>query len=253
MGAAGFVLALAFAFPNQQGTRLLATVDIPNPDTLRTALCTSSRRLAVQFERRQPEGKDSTGRQTPQNFANTAGAVFRIMDGTVAARAACVLVSDPFLTGAVLVPLKRPSQTARCAKARYPELQADKDRPVVACWPIADGPPHLQVAIVEFARRLTNALASLVVVEPMIDAYIRTYVDYPAQFTGPGSDLWRADDGGEIQPEGFEVVFLLRRGAGYVIGIDWAGAEGRALSVHISDGPGQFKEVVSDSWYHSPL
>lgn len=35
--------------------------------------------------------------------------------------------------------------------------------------------------------------------------------------------------------------------------IDWAGAEGSALSVHTSDGGVQFKEILTESWYRSPL
>ena len=34
------------------------------------------------------------------------------------------------------VPIARPPETARCAKAMYPDFQADKGRPVVGCWPI---------------------------------------------------------------------------------------------------------------------
>ena len=249
MGTALLVLALAFAFPNEQGTSLLATGEIAKPGGLRIALCSGGQRVSVQFERRQPEGAKTTGRQAPHNFSQTAGAVFRIVGGKVAADATCVLADESFPTGATVVPLKRPPQTARCSKAAYPQFQADKDRPVVACWPIAEGGPGIQVAIVEFSRRLTRALASLVV----IDGDRRAYIDYPADFKGPGDDLWRADDGGEIHSEGFEVVFLLKRGATYVLAVDWAGAEGNALSVHTADAGAQFKEVVTDSWYRSPI
>lgn len=249
MGTTGVLLALAFAFPNLQGTRLLATSEIPKPETLRVALCGGSQRLAVQFERRQAEGRNSTSRQTPHNFERTAGAVFRIVNGTIGADAACVLTDETFLSDGTLIPVKRPPQTARCSTARYPEFQADKGRPVVGCWPIAESPSGLQVAVIEFARRLTNALASLVV----IDGKRRMYIDYPAQFKGPGDDLWRADDGGEIHAEGFDVVFLMKRGTTYFIAIGWAGAEGSVLSVHTSDGGQQLKELLTDSWYRSPL
>ena len=57
----------------------------------------------------------------------------------------------------------------------------------------------------------------------------------------------------EIHAEGFEVVFLLKRGTTYVLAVDWAGAEGNALSVHTAEGGGQFKEIISDSWYRSPM
>lgn len=249
MGTALLFVALVFAFPNEQGTSLLATGEIAKPELLRVALCSGNRRISVQFERTQPEGPKTTGRQTPQNFAHTAGAVFRIGGGKLAADATCVLGDESLLANATAIPLKRPPQNARCSKATYPLFQADKDRPVVGCWPIAESGAGIQVAIIEFSRRLTRALASLVV----IDGGRRTYIDYPADFRGPGEDLWRADDGGEIHAEGFEVVFLLKRGTTYVLAVDWAGAEGNALSVHTAEGSGQFKEVVSDAWYRSPI
>jgi hypothetical protein len=249
MNASLLLVALAFAFPNEQGTRLLATGEIAKPEVLRIAICSGGQQLSVQFERRQPEGAKTTGRHTPQNFAQTAGGVFRIVNGNVSPDATCVLGDEAFLAGATIVPLKRPRQNARCSKATYPLFQTDKNRPVVGCWPIAESAARIQVAIIEFSRRLTQALASLVVVED--DR--RTYIDYPADFKGPGDDLWRADDGGEIHAEGFEVVFLMKRGNRYVVAVDWAGAEGNVLSVQTADGPGQFKEVISDSWYRAPL
>lgn len=246
--AALLILAAAFAFPNEPGTRLLATSEIAKPEALRVALCTGGQQVPVQFERRQPEGQKSTGRQTPQNFGSTAGSVFRITTGTVSADATCVLVEESFLAGATSLPLKRPSPTARCSRTAYPEFQSDKGRAVVGCWPIADS-GGVHVAIIEFSRRLNQALASLVVV----DGERRMYVDYPADFSGPGADLWRADDGGEIYAEHFDVVFLLKRGSTYLLAIDWAGAEGNALSLQAADGAGQFKKLITESWYRSPL
>src|SRR5688500_17740008 len=108
MSAAGLLLALAFAFPNEQGTRLLATADIAKPEVLRIALCSGGQQVGVQFERRQPEGADSTARQTPRNFANTAGAVFRITGGKVNADATCMLAAESFIRGATVLPLQRP-------------------------------------------------------------------------------------------------------------------------------------------------
>ena len=250
MNAAALLLAaVAFAFPNEQGTRLLATADITNPESLRIALCSSGQQVQVQFERRQPEGADSTGRQTPRNFANTAGAVFRITGAKVSADVTCMLADESFVRGATVLPLKRPADDARCPKARYPDFQADKGRPVVGCWPIAESTAGARIALIEFERRLTYALASLIVV----DGDRRIYVDYPAKFKAPGDTLWRVDDGGEINPDSFRVVFLLKRGSSYLLAVDWGGAEGSALALHVSESGGQFKEVLSDSWYRSPL
>lgn len=250
MNAAGLLLlTVAFAFPDEQGTRLLATAELAKPEALHIGLCSGGRQVRVQFERRQPEGAQTNHRQTPRNFANTAGVVFRITSGNVSADATCVLADESFLAGATVLPLKRPADDARCPKARYPDFQADKGRPVVRCWPIAESSAGTDVAIIEFARRLTDALASLVVV----DGDRRMYVDYPAQFKGPGDDLWRVEDGGELRADGFDVVFLLKRGSTYLVAVDWGAAEGSALSLHISEAGNQFTEVINDSWYRSPL
>lgn len=250
MGPAGLLLvALAFGLPDEQGARLLVTSEIAAPEALRIALCSGGQRLSVQFEGRQPQGRNTTHRATPQNFAQTAGAVFRIAGGKVIPDATCVLADESFLAGATVVRLDSPAQNARCSQAAYPQFQADKNRPVVGCWPIAESGTGIQVAIIEFSRRLTQALASLIV----IDGDRRMYIDYPADFKGPGESLWRVDDGGDIHADAFEVVFLLKRGSTYVLAIDWGGAEGNALSVQTAEGGGQFKEVVRDFWYRSPM
>jgi hypothetical protein len=47
----------------------------------------------------------------------------------------------------------------------YPLFQTAKSRPVVGCWPIGESSAGTRVAVIEFARRLTHALASLVVID----------------------------------------------------------------------------------------
>ena len=164
------LLAVAFAFPNESGTRLLTTASLDARAVYQTAL---------------------------------------------------------------LLPARR---------ARLPMLRLSRERS--GCR--FGGPRRIRAV---FARRLSSALASLVV----IDGDRRLYIDFPAEFRGPGADLWRADDGGEIHPEGFEVVFPLKRADAYVLGIDWKGAEGSAPSICGAEPGAQFKEVLTDFWYRSPL
>jgi len=237
----------AFAFPNLKGTRLLSTAEIASPEAMYAAICTGDEEVGVRFERRQPRGENFNGRQTSGNFASVAGAVFRVVGGKVGAGSTCFMISDAVVEDATFIPLTRTSRDARCSQAQYPQFEKAKSRPVVGCWPIAEFEPRTQVAIIKFARHLNQALASLVV----IDGERRMYVDYPAEFNGPGADLWRADDGGEIHPEGFEIVFLLKRGSAYLLAIDWAGAEGLALWSAAENG--QFEQLIGDSWYQSPL
>ena len=94
---------------------------------------------------------------------------------------------------------------------------------------------------------LTAALASVVV----RDGARLLFADFPAKFRGEGEDIWRVDDGGELDPQYIRVVFLLRRGASIVLGIDWAGTEGNDLSVFVSDVD-RFTKAIEDYWYRAP-
>jgi hypothetical protein len=108
--------------------------------------------------------------------------------------------------------------------------------------------PGKDVALLEFARRGKDALASLV----FVDGARTMFADYPAEFRREGEDLWRADDGGVLSPEGFQLVCALRRGGWYALGIAWSGSEGQSLSLWISDGSERFTKVVNDYWYQLP-
>jgi hypothetical protein len=120
---------------------------------------------------------------------------------------------------------------------------------VINCWPLARFTPEKQVAFLEFERRGKDALASLVVV----DGSRTMFADLPAEFRGPGEDLWRADDGGVLTPEGLQIVCALQRGRWFALGTAWQGAEGRLLSLWISEGSERFTKVVNDYWYQAPL
>ena len=123
-----------------------------------------------------------------------------------------------------------------------------RGRPVVHRSPLARLTPGKQVALLEFERRGKDALASLVVV----DGSRTLFADLPAEFKGPGQDLWRVDDGGVLTPEGLQIV--LRAAAWRLVrpGTAWQGAEGRVLSLWISEGGDRFTKVIDDYWYQVP-
>jgi hypothetical protein len=235
-----------FGLPDQSGARLLLMPNLAHPELLKTALCSGGRRFPVQFERRQAEREGHNGRQTADNFDNLAGSVFRILGGRTDPGATCFLASEPLLSGVTLLSIAAPVGSGACVhRDRFATL---RDRPVTHCWPIARMPPGKDVALLEFARRGKDALASLV----FVDGARTMFADYAAEFRREGEDLWRADDGGVLSPEGFQLVCALRRGGWYALGIAWSGSEGQSLSLWISDGSDRFTQVVHDYWYQLP-
>jgi hypothetical protein len=236
-----------FGLQDQNGSRLLLIPNLVQPELLKVALCSGGRRFPVQFRRRQVERESNNGRQTPYNFDNLAGSVFTILTGRVDPDAICFLASEPMLAGSTLLSIAAPEGSGACLqRGRFATL---RDRPVIHCWPIARMAPEKQVALLEFGRRGTDALASLVVV----DGTRTMFADYPAEFRGAGQDLWRVDDGGVLAPEGFEIVCALQRGLWYALGIAWPAAEGQSLSLWISEGSERFAKVINDYWYRAPI
>jgi hypothetical protein len=234
-----------FGLPDQRGSRLLLIPKLARPELLKAALCSGGRRVAVQFERRQVEGAND-GRQTWHNFDTLAGNAYTVLGNTVDPDAPCFLASEAWLAGSAVLSIAEPEGSEACL---HPDrFAALRDRPVVHCWPLARLGPEKQVALLEFERRGKAALASVV----FVDGARTVFADFPAEFRGMGQDLWRVDDGGVLSPDAVKIVCALQRGGGYALGIAWAGAEGRLLSLWISEGSERFTKVINDYWYQAP-
>jgi hypothetical protein len=236
-----------FGLRDQSGARLLLIPSLPRPEILTAALCSGGRRVSIQFDHRQTQRDSGSGRQTPERFDELAGNVFTVIAGKVDRDATCFLASEPLLAGSTLLRTAAPVGSGACLqRGRFAALRG---RPVNHCWPISRMEPGKQIALLEFDRRGKDALASLV----LVDGGRTMFADYPAEFRGEGQDLWRADDGGVLSEEGFEIVCALQRGDWYALGIAWGGAEGRSLSLWISQGTDRFTKVINDYWYQAPM
>jgi hypothetical protein len=235
-----------FGLPDQRGRRLLVVPKLTRPELLHTALC-ADHRLPVQFERGQHEAAGGDGRQTSRSFDTLAGSVFTVV-GTdaVTPDTPCFLASDAFMAGSIVLRVGATQGPESCREAG--RFATTRERRVLHCWPLARLGPDAQVVLLEFERRGTDALASVV----LVDGARTIFADIHAEFRKAGEDLWRVDDGGVLSPRGLTIVCALRRGAGYALGTAWAGTEGRSLSLWIAEGGDRFTEVVNDYWYQAP-
>jgi hypothetical protein len=235
-----------FALPDGRGARLLASPELTRPELVKTALCSGGRRVPFQFERRQIE-RAGTFRHSSRNFDALAGSVFTVAGPPVDADVPCFLAADAMLADSSVLGITAPEGTGGCTVQS--RIATMRHRPVVRCWPIARLARGQQVVLVEFERREKDALASLV----LVDGARLVFADFPAEYRGPSEDLWRVDDGGVLSPDGFAIVCVLQRGDGYVLGLAWAGAEGRSLSLWVAERGDRFTHVISDYWYQAPV
>ena len=243
----------AFAFPDSNGTRLLAASELSQPDMVHDALCSDGRRVPVRFDRWQAE-RDNNGRQEPSNFDKLPGIVFTVMQGRIgggqgAEAVSCFVAPTTLLSSATLLPVQPLTGSRECGPDVGSRLASSRNRPVVRCWRIAGLPTGRSLVLAQFARQGTDALASMV----LLDHDRTIFADYPAKYEKEGQDLWRADDGGVMTPDGFQVVFLLQRGNSYVLGLSWAGSEGHSLTVAVSNDATRFTNVIVDYWYRAPI
>lgn len=239
----------AFAFPDDTGSRLLVVAEVSQPDRFKTALCDRCGRVTIKYEHQQKAREGGTHREAPYNFDALAGSVFRIMGGKVDSDETCFLASDSLLAAAAVVPVERPIAAEQCGSEIRGRVASARARDVVGCWIIGRLPASAQLVLVEFAPLGKDALAAVVLL-----AHDRIAIaDYPGTYRGPGEDVWRVEDGGVLLPGDFRVVFLLKRGDFYSLGINWSGAEGANLALFISTSGNRFTHVINDYWYRAPL
>jgi len=211
-------------------------------------VCPGGRVLRVQYLRQQSEIAGGASRQISSEFEDQPGAVFRVLGGTITADATCLLTMDSLLAGTRAVPLDPVNAATACGAAERRRLSDLRGRPVVHCWPLAGFGRDARVVLLEFERRGSNALAGLA----LVGARVRAFWDLPAEYRGEGESVWRVDDGGVMSPEGFEILFALKSGGAWLLGVSWASTESLSLSLLVSrDGTG-FEELVHGDRYVAP-
>jgi hypothetical protein len=238
----------AFALPDQTGTRLIATAGIPHAEGVHKALCGDGRSVVVQYDHRQIERKDNNGRQVPANFDKLGGDVFRVAGATVSVEATCFLTGSGWIDGATVVSMRAENKQSGCGNGVETRFAEVKSRAVIRCFPLKVLEDGTRIVLAEFARTGTHALASVAV----IAAGRLLFGDYPAEVRAGGADLWRVDDGGKLSPEGFDIVFVAQREGRLALAVSWAGTEGRALTLFVSDTGNELKRVLGDYWYQMP-
>lgn len=128
-------------------------------------------------------------------------------------------------------------------------ISAVKQREIKAAWKLADLPPDRGLYLVQFVRQNKNMLFSLVVE----DGGKLKFMDYPAVVQEDEYSVWRVDDGGEVLPEMFSLLFAAETTDGLLLGLNWWGAEG-INSFFLSQEGDTFKELdIQYGRYTSPL
>ncbi|WP_148316067.1 hypothetical protein [Aneurinibacillus aneurinilyticus] len=140
------------------------------------------------------------------------------------------LIEKDAFKGNTFLPYK-PVKQGRFSDKTIRKVTEFKKRKVIKQGLIGEISPGVQIGLVEFERTEKNVLASIVMTTP--NGLV--FKDFPATYVD-GVWSWRADDGGEIEPRLFNILFVTKSKTGYTLGLEWIGAERNNLSVLQQNG-----------------
>lgn len=232
-----------FAYADRTGTRLLTPgleTGGLDPRQFDAALGEGGKLFRISHLGKQ-EGTDPN--QIAGRFANNAGHLFRITDGKVKENSSCLLIRRAEHPAAALAPCIPGGNAPEKDPGRLKKLSGSFGRKLVTAWLLAGGADGSRLHLVLYERNKSGALAAL--------AWTREGKTLFHAMPGrddPGS-TWRVDDGGEIGPDAFTVLCLLRSP---FFAIAWDGAEGQSLIVY-SAQDGTLKEVARAARYWGAL
>jgi len=249
-------LKAVFGFADREGKQLLVTGQDEGEEKIMAlldrAIGENSSVLSVKFVKwQQGDEESSSGRDTAQNFKNIPGYLFTVLEGKAVTDQTYYLADSRDFNTQSLLPIQ--PTNAEKGSANVDEetkmgISLAQKRGIKQIWKFADIFDHKQLYLVQFVKEGKEMLFSFVLKEGNQLAFM----NYPAVAQDEYS-VWRIDDGGQISPDMFSVLFAARTSKGMVLGLNWWGAEG-VNSFLLKQVQNSFEEMNIDySRYTSPL
>lgn len=245
-----------FGFADVEGKHILVTGHEKGLDKemalLNKAIGDNGKVLSLSFEKWQAGNESSNGRETAYNFANLPGYLYKVEEGAANIDKTYYLTESVDFNQEALLPIQpidvNQAPTAVEESVRT-SITTAKQRELQQIWKLADLSTNRQLYLVQFVREDKDMLFSLVLKEE--DKF--TFMDYPAVIQEDEYSVWRVDDGGEVIPEMFSILFAAETPNGLLLGMEWWGAEG-VNTFFLNKNRDSFKEMdIHYGRYTSPI
>ncbi|OMF97542.1 hypothetical protein [Paenibacillus sp. FSL R7-0273] len=245
-----------FGFAGEAGRQLLVTREGNDEElqmqALDTAIGSGGQVLRVRFGGWQEGNDQNNGRELAVNLPNISGYVFTVDGDAAVPDETYYLVNSSTFQLEALVPVEPGPADADQLPESDPvrkSITDAKHREIQSAWKLASLPPGRELYLVQFVRQNKDMLFSLVLEE---EGKL-SFMDYPAEITDNEYSVWRVDDGGEVIPQMFSLLFAARTTDGLLLGVNWLGAEG-INSFFLEQTGETFKELdIQYDRYTSPL
>jgi len=238
---------LTFAYADATGTRLLG-FDQKHPKQYTQAISAPGRGIPIQYVKHQKLSDESNGRNNMYNFDKDEGEIYKVVKGKLPENESVVLAAKDAFAGHTFLDyraLTKKNLDQKTVKA----IEKAKNRKVLKQWKIGEVPSEVQVGIIEFERvKGKKPLASFV----LVTKKGLVFDDFEGNEEENDYSTWRVDDGNEMDPELFRVIFVTRSQSGYSVGLEWIGSEGNSIDVLQQEGK-KFRIVDHSYRYTAPL
>ncbi|WP_144062757.1 hypothetical protein [Sphingobacterium paucimobilis] len=202
----------------------------------------------LDFVKVQKESDDYNGRQTPDNFDNVPGAVFKLAAKAKPGDAYVLLCSDSFLKSRKA--LKIHNNVAYATKSSLvTELKKTYGRSVTNAKLIATTAQKDSIFLAQLAP-VGDSLTVVLVTKPLTGKNLLIQ-EFKAEYNEMST--WRVDDGGEFPMEDFTILNAFEHKGKIELVTSFPGAEGGDLTF-LTPGKNNRYHIVKESYvYWSPL
>ena len=234
-----------FAFFDRSGRRLITLGSADKEFILKApqAVFVTNQTVLTTFSHTQKSNPGNTHRHTASNFDRLAGHVLLTETPGPANQSVLLFDQSAFSVRRLLDCTSLATDLSSDDRRR---IEAAQQRSIEQSWGLLQATDGTQIHLVLFQRSGNQALASLVILQ----RNRILFRDFPAQFNPEST--WRVDDGGNILPEQFRILYLGDVNEHLEIAYEFRGAEGNILDF-FRESNGALVKIFTASRYMSPL
>jgi hypothetical protein len=239
---------LQFGFADASGTHILMLTpgdENINPADYKQTISADGKVIPVRFLKEKQATSTDNHRQTANNFENSGGYLYEVINGTVSNANSVLLLTEEFINNYKAISFTRPENRLSIESNSGKKIETERKWKINSSILLAQIDKSHEIYMLVFKPQGDSILADLI----FTGLAENVYFDYPAHKSE--NSVWRVDDGGEFGEEYFSILVVFKSSDNYVIVTDWAGAEGFSIQLLGIEGD-HFIELKNSYRYTAP-
>ena len=218
-------LIAVFAIANDPGDKLItfySDADEAGLKEINEAIGEDGEFYTIDYVKKQESNDQDSFRVVADNFDNMEGYIYDVIGENLVPNNTYYLCKSEVINKENLLATVSSGIEDLDEETKL-QIENIKARSVQEGWIIDRYSEGTQILIVVFEPEGDDMLMSIVLKK---DSDLK-FIDYPATFKNYSA--WRVDDGGEIDPNLFSILFTAQTTEGLLITVSWIGAEGHSI------------------------